>query len=593
VCLVYRVDIRIFDHESKIDPSHMRLIPDAPLLQKELAEQSQQLRTYIIRGLFGLLLYVGGILLIYGRGGNLQANVSLGQGRELFWNLVYLEALAIYLFLPAMMAGSLAGEKERASLPLLLLTTLPPWSILIQKLLSRLIPAITLIILSFPLLGAAYSFGGVPRDELLLAGMMLVIWAIQLSAISLACSSFSGTTVSALMGSYLITAGLFLFCSMVSWKQGRIPWSYLPFVRSEIGFLLNSSPQGVFRCVILTGVCLLVARLSLFSRAFTTPVNFVLKTFRALDQFWHELNAVTGGVVLVDDKNQFPAEQPVAWRETAKKSLGTFRYLFRVLVLIETPILVTCQSASAMGNSFAPISYLYYVTWGIGGALLVVHASSVIAGERSRQTLDPLLTTPLTGARIVKEKLAGVRRLIIVLLVPMCTVFAYQHWFRDYGQDITYVVRSGVLSLTLLLFLTWMCCWIGMRNRSQLRAIVASMLTLIVILGLPIVISYLITNVYRWNSTVGQQISLISPLTLIQTVESQTESFGLWGRFGSMSANWQDEVWYWGPVGLWFSAALLLRWRCLSNADGSLGRVRVGERYAAEPSGVHMATGTV
>ena len=106
-------------------------------MKKELAEQSSQFRTYVIRGLFGLLLYVGGLMLIYGNGGNVRSDVSLGAGRELFWNVVYLEALAIYLFLPAMTAGALAGEKERESLSLLLLTTLPPWSILVQKLVQE------------------------------------------------------------------------------------------------------------------------------------------------------------------------------------------------------------------------------------------------------------------------------------------------------------------------------------------------------------------------------------------------------------------------------------------------------------------------
>lgn len=559
----------------------MRLIADYPLLRKELVEQSQQLQTYVIRGLFGLLLYFGGLLVIYGRGGAIQANVSLGAGRETFWNIVYLEALVIYLFVPAMMAGSLAGEKERASLPLLLLTTLPPWDILLQKLLSRLIPTLTLIVFSFPILAAAYSFGGVPRDELLLAGAMLLIWAVQLSTISLACSAFSGTTVSALMGSYLITAVLFLvFSGFNDLQRGSfaVPRSYLPFFYAQGRLQLNSTPQGFVRCGLLVAFALVMARASLFSRAFTTPTNFILRFFRALDRFWNEANSLTGGVVLVDDRNQFPANNPVAWRETAKKSLGTFRYLFRVLVLIETPILVVCQFANVSGQpSHSSVSSLLFITWGIGSALLCVHASSVIAGERSRQTLETLLATPLRGDRIVREKLAGVRRLICVLLVPLGTIFLYQHWFRDYDQDFRYLLRSVVLTLVLLGAQVWLCCWIGLRNRSQLRAIVASMLALILLNAIPPTLAYLGTNVLQRTEWWMPHLTLASPVSLIRLTEAADRSNSL---LDSLRLKWNDELWFWAPVCGWLIFAGLLRFWCLWQADSQLGRVPVS---ASEP----------
>ncbi len=559
----------------------MPVFPDAPLLKKELTEQALQVRTYVIRGLFGLLLYLGGLMLIYGRGGAIQSNVSLGEGRLVFWNIVYLEALGIYLFLPAMMAGSLAGEKERESLSLLLLTTLPPWSILFQKLFSRLIPMLSLIIFSFPLLAAAYSFGGVPRDELLMAGVLLIVWAIQLASISLACSSYSRTTVSALVTTYVTVALLFLFFSGLSAGRVRssgLLFSYLPFVRANGQFLLNGTPQGLLRCVILSALAMLVARIALFSRAFSPPSNAILKVLQGVDRFWNELNSVAGGVVLVDDKNRWPNQQPVAWRETSKKSLGTFRYLFRVLVLIETPILVICQTSNISGNSNASaVSYLLFLTWGIGAALICVHAASVISGERSRQTLDCLLTTPLAGSRIVREKLAGVRRLMFVLVVPLATVFAFQHWMRDYNDDLRYLLRSTALSVVLLFLLLWLCCWIGLRNKSQLRSIVASMLTLIVMIGLPIAMSYIFVHVLRWNSPLAASVELLSPATLIYLTETATSNPIVMASHG---VNWESEVWFWVPVAGWAVVALALRFACLSNADRWLGRVVQGDHYA-------------
>ncbi|MCA9080987.1 MAG: ABC transporter permease subunit [Planctomycetaceae bacterium] len=548
----------------------MKLTPEAPLLVKELGEQSLQTRTYIIRGLYGLLLYLGGLMMIYGEGGALQSNVSLGQGRMMFWNIVYLEALGIMLFLPAMTAGSLAGEKERESLSLLLLTTLPPWSILWQKLLSRLIPMLTLVVLSFPLLAAAYSFGGVPTQDLFGAGIVLIVWTAQLAAISLACSSFCRTTVSALVTTYVFVTGAVMFFSFTS-GGGRI-FAYVPFVYAN-GVQLNSSPQGLIRCGLLLAAAMVAARVCLFSRAFSPPSNALLKLFQGLDRFWNEMNDVTGGVVLVDDNQRYPAFDPVAWRETAKKSLGTFRYLFRVLVVIETPILLGCQMTNLQMTNFIAssdsnsVSWLLYTTWMIGTVLVCVHAASVISGERARQTLGTLLTTPLTGRRIVSEKLSGVRRLLGILMVPLLTVVAFQHWFWDLRWDLTYAVRSAVLSLVLLSALMWMCCWFGLWMKSQLRAIVASLVTVIVLIAVPIVVSYFLVTILGWQDPFAKQVSLVSPASLIHA--SQTVRGSLLPVYG---VKWDEHVWFWSAVGAWGGIALALRLLCLSNADGWLGR---------------------
>ena len=58
--------------------------------------------------------------------------------------------------------------------------------------------------------------------------------------------------------------------------------------------------------------------------------------------------------------------------------------------------------------------------------MICVHASGVITAERSRQSLDALLATPLTGPEILRQKMAGVWRLIGVLCVPFGTIYLLQ-----------------------------------------------------------------------------------------------------------------------------------------------------------------------
>ena len=79
------------------------------------------------------------------------------------------------------------------------------------------------------------------------------------------------------------------------------------------------------------------------SRAFVPARNYLLEFFRLLDGIFTDMNHVTGGIVLSKDVNLLPGTEPVAWRETSKKSLGTVRYLFRMLMVLELPLLWTFQ----------------------------------------------------------------------------------------------------------------------------------------------------------------------------------------------------------------------------------------------------------
>ena len=80
-----------------------------------------------------------------------------------------------------------------------------------------------------------------------------------------------------------------------------------------------------------------LAESQLFRRAFVQPRSALLQFFRRLDRFWESLNFLTGGIVLIKDRNTLPADRPIFWRETSKKSLGKPDYLIRVLVLLEVP----------------------------------------------------------------------------------------------------------------------------------------------------------------------------------------------------------------------------------------------------------------
>ena len=133
---------------------------ELPLLAKELNEQAARKRTYFMRFAYASLLFAAACGLFYGNflqeGGGSAG--GLGQGRRMFEHLVNLQFWSIYLLLPAVSCGCLTIEKERNSLGLLLITSLSPWQIVFQKLLGRVVPMLTFVLLSFPLMAVVVTW---------------------------------------------------------------------------------------------------------------------------------------------------------------------------------------------------------------------------------------------------------------------------------------------------------------------------------------------------------------------------------------------------------------------------------------------------
>lgn len=452
---------------------------ELPLLVKELKELAARRRTYIVRFVYALVLFVGSCVLLYGGFATRGASV-MGQGRPLFEALIQLQLWAIVLFLPATAAGVLTAEKERDALGLLLLTTLRPGQILIQKWLSRLVPMLSFLMLSFPLLAVAYARGGVETPHLFWGITALLLTCLQVGAVAVMCSAYFRTTAEAFVASYCLLAVMlfvFSFSSGINVFDRAFSGNYEEAFVSSMLVLMS------------IGVCLLVGRIVLLPRAFVPPRNVLLQFFKVLDEFFNSANSLTGGIVLVKDKDVRPLDKPVAWRETRKKSLGTFRYLFRVLTVLEVPILFATQLINTGGraSSTTSVTVLLYVIWCVSLGMVAVHAAGLISSERSRQTLNVLLATPIDGPGIISQKFSGVRRLMAVLFVPFLTIFVFETWWYSESRWL-YLLLSVLLVAVHLPLAAWFSLWVGLRLRSQLRAIITSLVCIAAVAIFPAVL---------------------------------------------------------------------------------------------------------
>ncbi|MEK6259648.1 MAG: ABC transporter permease subunit [Planctomycetota bacterium] len=499
---------------------------DLPLLTKDLIEQAALKRTYVLRVVYAVVLY-GAALWVYsdisGRG--VQSSVSnLGRGRELFNILVMCQAIAILVLLPAISCGAVTVEKERDTLGLLLITKLRPGTIVLEKLLSRLLAMGTYQLLSLPLFAVVYGIGGVELGELIRAIWQLAWLSVAVGMWSIFCSTWHRTTAGAFLSAYglmpvsvMLTlcccggpaspfANAFLRNSAYSTANGQ------PF---STGLFISLALASTMPLMIISGVLYLMATALLVPRAFLPPRNLLLELFQQLDGFFERLNeATTRGIVLARDRDFLPLFDPIGWRETRKKSLGTVRYLFRLLVLLEAPLAaaIAWTVTDWQTRSFdGPVTFFLSVLWPIAIVAVVVHTTSVLASERSRQTLDVLLVTPLSQAELVTTKLAGVRRLIAVLSVPFATLVVFQAIWNAYvvrGLGLMQSNRAefdlflhdllglGLGTLLYLRLLQWLTFHVAMRLKNQTQAVLISLAVVALLCLAPLGIAGLIESVF-------------------------------------------------------------------------------------------------
>lgn len=577
------------------DTNNKSLSLGCPLLVKELTELAARRRTYYIRVIYAVLLFASALIAfwanVYWRVQTSGTNLAfLGRGGDMFQILVALQFMGIYLFLPAMTCTAITAEKERDSLSLLLLTKLGPWTILFEKLVSRLIPMFTFFLLALPLMAFAYTFGGIEQVQIWGAIVVLGITGFQIAALCMMCSTYFRTTMGAFVASYVIGAVMLLLPIFVHETVIRIGEDIAlmflgPFVYFECFFYGSGSPWSdlSIRAIPLIGSSLVflgMARYFLIRRAFAQPRHLLRRMFKSLDGIFSTLNEnrLTRGVVLVRDRTTLPKDQPVAWRETEKKNLEQFRYLLRIFMGLEVPLMLICVAVIAThrsGSQLDEMNGALFGLWILAALMISVQASSLINGERSRQTLDVLLTTPLSGRDILLQKVQGLRRLMWVLSVCFLTIFLFEVWWyhtvglsRGSYSPVRYFTGS-LLSLLVYLPLTvWLSLWISLKAKTQTRAIIISILVLSLWCILPFAIGIITAEILHLGRGLIA-LMCFGPMGMILLNE-----FNHFPGMGNTPQSQGNYIWMLVLVNYAFYGFLVwrIRARCLHHADRYLGR---------------------
>lgn len=519
-----------------------------PVLTRDLKGLSARSRMFVLRTTFAAV-FLGFVFwrtkVRLGWTMALNSTSALGSGAAVFEELTQWLVVAVGILMPVITAGAIVEEKERDTLTTLLTTQVSAGQIIIEKLLSRVWVMITLLLVSMPLLAFAYSLGGIDQRELTMSIIALSVFIVSLGSLSLywsvRCSSVVAAFVSTLFSAFALA----------------VPFSCCIEPRNHVVALAFLSGGGV----IVTAFSLGRATSRLHDAA-TTPVrNQFFRQFKRYDTFFAD-----AGLWVVRERRTLPDDEPVAWRETKKRALSRTQHLVHVFLALETPLfflLLPAIMGQGHGISYRVTQFL----WLISALVLTLRTASVVPGERVRQTFPILLATPITGREIVNQYMDGVRRPMLALAIPLLTVYvATSMLLMPSVFAVCYLIGCCLTLVVLMPLATWIPMLISLRARTQLGAVVGSVLLMTGWIFIPGIV------IDRPVGPEGLRLNLFfSPTWMMELLPRSVHPHQP-GVPDLMSPQ-QLAVSVLSGAVFYGGILLLVRARCLRNADRYLGRL--------------------
>ncbi len=184
-----------------------------PVLKKELTLGSRTIKMPVALMFYnGFLAFVAVLILFsacsyyYYGGGSMEYGVLTA----IFPTLAGIQMGLICLIIPIITASSVAGERERQTLDLLLTTPRSPLSIILGKVWAALINVFMFIISSLPSMAIAFLFGGLKWSYLFIFLISILVVSFFVGAVGIWCSSVFKKTVTSVIITLLIEVIFFL-----------------------------------------------------------------------------------------------------------------------------------------------------------------------------------------------------------------------------------------------------------------------------------------------------------------------------------------------------------------------------------------------
>ena len=411
-----------------------------PLFRREVLINPRPLKHYLLRAGYVLALFV----LMYTAG---QATIGWQALRDVgdaakfgtfLFSLFAVVQLTIVIAASLLFAsGSVAQEKDKRTLVLLLMTDLSSVELVVGKLLSALLTVFTLIAVSLPVFALVHTMGGVSMAQVLWVEAVCVAAALAAGAWGALVAFWREKTFQTLAISVLGSAlflGLLELGVVAAGPEstvGRILAAFDPY-RTVLGILnpLASQP-GVQTPVVGAGV----ATATLLGLASLLTIFTILRV-----RVWNPSQAAfEQAATAAAEAENAPARRgvhrkvwdlPILWREIGTRAYGRKMIVIKAayFVFAGLALLFLYNSPENAGLVLGLISREGFAFVAVGIlALILTNAQAVtsITSERDGQTMELVMVTEVSSCEFVLGKLGGVFfNMKEVLAVPIGFVLA-------------------------------------------------------------------------------------------------------------------------------------------------------------------------
>ncbi len=498
-----------------------------PILTRELRTAPRRVRFYIARAIYPvglLLLMVTAHLLVTGT----QRIHNIGDlarfGGLLFQFLALVQLTLGIAFSALLAAGSVAQEKDRGTLGLLLMTRLSEAELVLGKLTSSLLFVVVLLATGLPVFLSIPFLGGVS------VGQVIGVFAVTLAAILVAGSlgitlafwrekTFQSLALTILALFAWVGLGEAIYWGAVGeslagipavqWGAIVSPWRGLENVAQA---LRPESPQGgpvwlfspAAGFVGLAVVASLLLNLLSISRLRRWATTSPRREDASLTEAWAPLPASgaaesltgqpSGETALPTAHRPLPRSRTVwnwcvLWRE-----VRTWAYGRKVLVIKAGYWLLAIAAATVLVRTAGPdgtltgqqAAYVYVPLAMISLLLINALAVTSICNERDGRTLELLLVTEVTPREFLLGKLLGVLyNTKEMVLVPLALGILL-HYVRDTQSyrllETTEVVYLVVGLIVLMVFGATLGVHSGLSYSTSRNGIAVSLGTVVFLL---------------------------------------------------------------------------------------------------------------
>lgn len=162
-----------------------------PLLQREFRQRMRTLRApTVITGYLLAMVFLTFFLLYENLQGQTLVLLTV-RSEQIFVAVSWLQMTIAAFLTPAFAAGSVSGERERRTLPVLMTTPLSPLGIILGKILSSSLLIILLLVVTLPVYSLVFLFGGAVPQEAVSVFLFQLFTIFVIAAISVMFSSIA------------------------------------------------------------------------------------------------------------------------------------------------------------------------------------------------------------------------------------------------------------------------------------------------------------------------------------------------------------------------------------------------------------------